>query len=438
MDTKKEIYNRESSDNELKENNDLINSILTGIENQYMKYQYLIPDLTKLILTTISKDRKFEKTLENPIENIPEYSSDYKKEKLGINKTVNVDLTDNIVINAYPVYGKYQDKIPECVVGSNSNYSSDIFNKQYTGLCISVGGIRGLLQAGAIHEFYIRKQLDNVNFYAGSSVGSMICTLLAIGYTPLDILTTFCSPDISTQFSGMNIMNLPTLSGFYPNTILREKIQELIMLKIGYIPTFKDMLTNYNKYLIIPVYCLSENTINKRKIYCSPENTPDMKVLDAVILSCSIPIVFQKAKYNEKVYLDGAYTDMFPIKYLCRLMSKDSNILGITLEQPVDNNLNSLMGYLIAIHMIPLYDQEINKDDIPENAEVIELCNSTKVQSFKFNLSVKEKMDMFSRGSKQIKNLIKKIYKNDDQNIDNNDNIVINNDVDKSIKEKKD
>jgi predicted acylesterase/phospholipase RssA len=57
----------------------------------------------------------------------------------------------------------------------------------FKGLCISSGGMKGLYYLGVLDYYYEKKLLDNVKYYAGTSIGSLICLLLIIGYTPKEI-----------------------------------------------------------------------------------------------------------------------------------------------------------------------------------------------------------------------------------------------------------
>ena len=58
----------------------------------------------------------------------------------------------------------------------------------FNTICLSGGGIRGFELLGAIA--YLQEILDfgKINNFIGTSVGSMVCYLLAIGYTSLEIL----------------------------------------------------------------------------------------------------------------------------------------------------------------------------------------------------------------------------------------------------------
>jgi hypothetical protein len=181
----------------------------------------------------------------------------------------------------------------------------------------------------------------------------------------------------------------------------------MILLKLGHIPTFEDLYTKMGKYLIVPVYCLSETDVKLRKTVCSPKTTPDMSILDAVVLSCTIPVIFQKAMYRGKVYIDGAYASKFPIEVLQEAMLEASlegcNILGIDLKSE-ETNLNTFLGYITSILMIPLQEQQ--HYNILPCTDIIEIITEKSASAINFSLSATEKMNLFSYGSKQIKNLV--------------------------------
>lgn len=281
---------------------------------------------------------------------------------------------------------------------------NNINSKKYEAICIGSGGTKGLLALGALHELITKEKLinDDIKYYSGCSVGSIIVVLLAIGYNPIDILVTICSSYFSNSFKHINFVNLKNIQGLYPNDILKNKIEELLIQKLGYSPTFKDIHENMGKYIMIPVYCLSE-PVNKRNIYCSPENTPNMKIIDSLVMSCNIPLVFQKVVYEGKVYIDGAYTSSFPIKELEKITPKNINILGINLRS-TSNNIDSLMGYILEIMLVPIQDQD-NESNLGNNIDIINLYTN-KISSFNFNMTTKDKIEIFNEGINQVRDFI--------------------------------
>ena len=276
----------------------------------------------------------------------------------------------------------------------------------FNSLCISSGGVKGIVMLGALHYFYISGNLKNLKYFAGTSVGSIIVFLLSVGYSPLEILTFSCDDEITKPFQNINLLNISNIHGIFHNKIIGNFIEFKIKQKLGgKSPTFIEYFKDYGKYLVIPVYCLSE-PVEKRKVICSPDDTPDMKIIDSVILSCNIPIIFEKAVYNDKVYIDGAYTSNFPVKYLEERISYNENhddykILGITLKSD-NNELENLLDYIIAIQNIPIAEQYEKLSDT-SNLKIINVDCPKEISIINFKLSTSKKSDLFNYGFEQIK-----------------------------------
>jgi predicted acylesterase/phospholipase RssA len=280
--------------------------------------------------------------------------------------------------------------------------------KQFTGLCLGVGGMKGVLLLGALHAFWTRGQLHNLVYYAGSSVGAMIVALLAVGYEPLELLTVICDPYFASQFGALNFGNVGSLMGLFPHSILRTKLEELMLLKLGYLPTLGDLLHRLNKHVVVAEYCLSEPDPRKSKIYFSPLTHPDVSVVDAVILSCSIPGIFQKAKWRDKIWVDGACTSMFPIEALQTAAPPQCPILALTLR-PDPTDLETLAGYFYAVVSIPFRDQVTSAASSTDVIEIAsEPINGSFINALNFAAGSRHKIGMFTHAVKQVQDLIQR------------------------------
>ena len=170
------------------------------------------------------------------------------------------------------------------------------------------GGIRGLMIAFTMRtaEVVFGKAVTP-NIYAGTSVGSIIATLRALGYEWLDICKFFseygpqifkrsCLPRIlRAKYSDKNI-----------NAILKKYIGEDTMLSdvkgcVLLIPTVDvsmDMLkvwTNVGNY---------EVDIEGNHAY-STARGEDAKLWEVVRASCSAPRYFNRSKINGRMFEDG-------------------------------------------------------------------------------------------------------------------------------------
>jgi hypothetical protein len=292
---------------------------------------------------------------------------------------------------------------------SGDHYTSELGTVLFGGLCLGVGGMKGILLLGALHEFWVRGQLKNLTYYSGSSVGALIVALLAIGYEPLELLTIMCDPYFTSQFGVLNFGNLGTIMGLFPHSILRTKLEEIILLKLGYLPTFGDLLKRLHKHIIITAYCLSESDPQKSKVYFDPISYSEMPIIEAVILSCNIPGIFQRAKWNDKIWVDGAYTSLFPIEALETVCPKHCPILGLMLKsEAVD--MDTLAGYFYAVMSIP-FRNRIDLSGLRSDIQIVEISSQKNVRSvmssINFSSTNQEKITMFTFAVKQIQEIIK-------------------------------
>lgn len=182
-----------------------------------------------------------------------------------------------------------------------------------TKLVISGGGIKGFCILGMLHKMIEFKMLDKIDTFCGTSVGALICFLLLIGYTPKEMFEILNEIDFSLLFQ-YNIDDL--FNDIHVGLLSQEPIIYVIgtlmkkrncSVKI----TFKELFKKYNKKLIVTGVCINDNTL----CYFNEQLTPDMKVLDALKITMSIPLVFKPVKYKNAFYIDGGAGSNYPIDY---------------------------------------------------------------------------------------------------------------------------
>ena len=107
--------------------------------------------------------------------------------------------------------------------------------------------------------------------------------------------------------------------------------------------TFKELYELTNMKLII-----SATNLNKMEIeFFDYDSTPDCKVIDALIMSISIPLLFKPIKYND-YYVDGGLTDNYPITYF---ETERKETLGMLVTSSTLNqfNVNNIEDYLLGL-----------------------------------------------------------------------------------------
>lgn len=141
--------------------------------------------------------------------------------------------------------------------------------------------------------------------------------------------------------------------------------------------TFKELYEKIKKKLIMTVTCIND----KKAYYYSVDTFPDMKVIKAVRMSISIPIIFTPVEHDSHLYVDGGCIDNYPM-------------------QLFQDNLDEVIG--IYLSDIKEYTKDINNlEDTLINTFISLLegvsCNSLKgyeKYSIKINLSRISIMDL--------------------------------------------
>ena len=62
--------------------------------------------------------------------------------------------------------------------------------EEFNALVLAGGGLKGFGILGGIQYLIDAKKIElkKIHYYAGTSIGAVICFFLAIGYNPIDII----------------------------------------------------------------------------------------------------------------------------------------------------------------------------------------------------------------------------------------------------------
>lgn len=290
-------------------------------------------------------------------------------------------------------------------------------NNNYDCLVLSGGGIRGIYHLGALSYFSKNGlDLDNIKIFVCTSIGSVIGTLLICGYDILEIFMFMASQNDfyshgDSKISDIAKDNVKKIYSFFSNyglydiEILSSRLGEMIHKKFGFIPTLKELKDITGKTIYITVSNITESKVE----YFFYENEPNLSILEALKMSCNIPLLFQRIIYKDCYYADGGILDNFPIHLIDR---KKYKILGILLRNKQSTNKEmTLIEYIYRCLSLPIQElSKIRHNLITNNPKIIEIETTTSALSL--SLDHTQKMEMFISGSKQanIKNKTKYIH----------------------------
>ncbi|MCC5918162.1 MAG: patatin-like phospholipase family protein [Cryomorphaceae bacterium] len=172
------------------------------------------------------------------------------------------------------------------------------------GLCLSGGGARGLAHLGVL------KALDElevpIEMISGTSAGAIAGSMYAAGLSPETILEKVRTKSVFDVFklalgkSGLSEMK-------YLRNILVESCGDLQFsdLKIPFVACLADLRSGMAEMI-------SEGDL-----------------VDAVIASASIPIIFEPVEKDGKLYVDGGVLNNLPVE---PLLEKNLKIIGVNIN----------------------------------------------------------------------------------------------------------
>jgi len=270
-------------------------------------------------------------------------------------------------------------------------------------LCLSGGGIKGLLLLGALQRCYDTDLMNNITTFIGTSIGSIICYLLILGYKPLEILQQVCKKKVLDIFKYPNLANITNLEGIFSYKDLANILEEMTIEKAEKIHTLSSLKKEYNKELIAVSYNLKTRSIE----YLSYITHPDLPCLTAIKMSSNVPFLFGKFFYDGAYHIDGGIANNFPIIEA----KKYGSVLGIALNKqyPIPDKKSSILEYIYAILSVPIEELHkiIYKENTTDENNII-LNLNTNLFLFNFSLNDKEMYKLYKSGYlqtiKQINN----------------------------------
>jgi NTE family protein len=185
-------------------------------------------------------------------------------------------------------------------------------------LVISGGGVKIIASLGVIKYLKENDLLKSIKNYYGTSAGSIICLMLTLGFELEEMIKFIENFDLD-KLIIVNTENLFTTFNVCENTKFEKVIKLFLNFKLNNINdvkkinyeniTMKELYNKTNKYLSITSTCLT----TREAVYISHETFPNIPVWKAILMSCSIPLIFKPIEWEDKLYVDGGLIDNFPL-----------------------------------------------------------------------------------------------------------------------------
>jgi NTE family protein len=174
-----------------------------------------------------------------------------------------------------------------------------------TGIILSGGGVRGFAHAGVL------KALNEAGIYpdiiSGVSAGAIVGSLYADGHTPDEIFEIFSEEKSFFKFVKIKLPG----KGLFKTVGLNENLS-------------KHLKAENIEDLEIPLIIAATNMSKGEIVYFNRG-----KMLDRVLASAAIPVLFEPVEIDGDLYIDGGVLDNFPVT---PLVKKCRELIGISLN----------------------------------------------------------------------------------------------------------
>lgn len=262
------------------------------------------------------------------------------------------------------------------------------------GIALSGGGVKGAAHIGVLKALDERK--IKIDYIGGTSSGSIVAALYAVGYKPDDIYVIFkkyCKKikyvdikNILKMILGLITTGTITIDGLNSGKSINKLIYKMCREKNIY------NISDIKMPLVIPSVNMSTGEVvcfTSNKIRAFSNNTifvNDIKIGDAVQASCSFPAVFSPCECNGNKLIDGGIRENVPWREL-KFLGADK-VISVIFENEVDESCcKNLMD--VAFRSFELMKKELSK------YELNGMDYSIKIKSEKISLLDMSKIDEF-------------------------------------------
>lgn len=236
-----------------------------------------------------------------------------------------------------------------------------VVRAQKVGLVLSGGGAKGMTHIGIIRA--LEENNIPIDYIAGTSMGAIIGSLYAMGYSPDDMEALLRSPDFKRWYSGEvesqyeyyfkqnrptpEFANIRFAFGDSLHTkpqIIPTNLVNPIQMNLVFVQLFGQATAacrgNFNN-LFVPFRCIASDVYNKQPLVMREGDLGD-----AVRASMSFPFVFKPIEINGVLAYDGGIYNNFPTDIMQEDFHPDVIIGSVVAANPSKPKEGDLMSQL--------------------------------------------------------------------------------------------
>lgn len=238
------------------------------------------------------------------------------------------------------------------------------------GLALSGGGIKGAAHIGVIKA--LEENNIKIDILAGTSSGSIVAVLYAMGYTIDEIFKLFKEfAKVLVDASPMYfIMNARKNKNFLPEGTRSGENIEIAMKQVGDYKGIKNM-----RQLKMPIAIPAVDIKTGKEFVFTNNNTDrenyikEADISKAVRASCSFPGIYAPCKYKGYKFLDGGVLNNIPADEAKQLGA--DKVIAIRFPEPMED-VNTSM-YTIILRALNIMIDKIADEKLKCSDYILDL-----------------------------------------------------------------
>ena len=253
------------------------------------------------------------------------------------------------------------------ILPAYSQDSTKVKARPKVGLVLSGGGAKGAAHLGVLK--YLEDNGIPIDYIAGTSMGSVVGGMYALGYSTDEILDVLSSADwnrlISNEVDRRKIsftrkLENETMVFTIPFSLKQKEDMQSRTFKNSLpkgfvtgdniINLFNSLAVGYADSLSfgqlpIPFLCIATDMLSgEAAVLDKGEFTKALRA------SMAIPVLFDPVKMNQTLYTDGGLTCNFPAEQ-CKAMGADY-VIGVSMSPGLEDNPENLSSVLSQIKQL--------------------------------------------------------------------------------------